>query len=205
MNTYLIHKREEPVTDNVWENINSAKLDYEPWEEFPCPYDTTVKLLYTQQAIYVNFKTSERVLRAVNTYRDSPVSEDSCMEFFLSPNENDNHYINFEINPIGTLLVYKCLNRDNMSPIDVDDTIFDIKCIIDKSGWQLQYKIPFDFLREHFNEITPKMKGNFYKCGRKTIQRHYACWNPIKLKEPEFHCPQYFGKLILNDENVLKK
>jgi hypothetical protein len=37
------------------------------------------------------------------------------------------------------------------------------------------------------------MAANFYKCGNKTVHKHYLSWSPIDLGEPNFHCPEYFG------------
>jgi hypothetical protein len=41
------------------------------------------------------------------------------------------------------------------------------------------------------------MRGNFYKCGDKTIHPHYGCWSPIELPKPDFHCSDFFGEIIL--------
>ncbi|MDR0629482.1 MAG: hypothetical protein LBG24_07600 [Treponema sp.] len=30
------------------------------------------------------------------------------------------------------------------------------------------------------------MRGNFYKCGDKTLRLHYGCRSPIDLPEPDF-------------------
>ncbi len=198
MKSYVIKKVQDSMVEKEWENAEIAPLDIEPWKEFPCPYFTFVQLLYSDEAIYVHLSSRETNLRAAHTERNSQVCEDSCMEFFISPDSNDERYMNFEINPIGTLLLHVCKDRDNFEIPEVDEKIFNIKTIITSEGWEIYYKIPFSFINTYFKKISKNMRGNFYKCGRNTIMRHYACWNNIELQEPDFHCPQYFGKLFLN-------
>ena len=200
MNSYVI-KKYPFVTDEIWENAEILDVNYSPWKQYPCRYNTMAKIVYTEEAIYVNLKTTETKLKAVHNEKNSDVCDDSCMEFFLSPDENDTRYFNFEINPLGVMLLFVCNGRGNYTSVDVSHKIFQIKSIITDDYWQLLYKIPFSFIKEYFPNMTGNMRGNIYKCGRKTVHRHYGCWNPIETKKPEFHCPQYFGQLILEDFN----
>ena len=45
-----------------------------------------------------------------------------------------------------------------------------------------------------FTKLTAN--ANFYKCGDETQKPHYLSWNPVKTSKPDFHRPEYFGKLI---------
>ena len=198
MNSYII-KKQTINTDSVWDSIEPISVNFSPWEKYPCRYDTEAKLFYTDEAIYVNLKTSETELKAVHNKKNTEVADDSCMEFFLSPDENDGRYFNFEINPLGVMLLYICGGKPKFSKVDVPHKIFEIKSIITDSSWQLFYKIPFSFIKEYFPDINGNMRGNIHKCGKKTVHRHYGCWNPIETKKPQFHCPRYFGNLILEN------
>ena len=79
--------------------------------------------------------------------------------------------------------------------------LFKIKTVITNKGWNLEFTIPLSFLRQFFPalELRPGLciKGNFYKCGDKTAKPHYGCWSPIDLPQPDFHCPYFFGDLVL--------
>jgi hypothetical protein len=44
-----------------------------------------------------------------------------------------------------------------------------------------------------FDEL--KATANFYKCGDETAVAHYVTWNPIKTVNPDYHRPEYFGKV----------
>ena len=67
--------------------------------------------------------------------------------------------------------------------------------------WELSYKIPVGFIKEHIptyrHEAGHIIEANFYKCGDDMDFPHYVCWNMITLKEPDFHCPKFFGKMVL--------
>ncbi|MBE7028338.1 MAG: hypothetical protein E7407_04825 [Ruminococcaceae bacterium] len=195
MKNYIIKKTKENISTVDWEMANVADLNEIPWRQYPCPYETKAQILYSDSSLFVHLFTTETKLRAENNELNSEVSEDSCMEFFLSPDESDSRYFNFEINAIGTLLLFVCNGKGNYTRIAFDEKIFNIKTVITKYGWELFYEVPFSFMEEHFKKISKTMRGNFYKCGKKTVQRHYACWNRIELSEPEFHCPQFFGTL----------
>ncbi|HBX75243.1 MAG TPA: hypothetical protein DEG55_03775 [Acidaminococcaceae bacterium] len=39
------------------------------------------------------------------------------------------------------------------------------------------------------------MKANFYKCGNRTVHKHFIAWAPIESAAPNFHQPQYFRSI----------
>lgn len=197
MKTYTIKKANAPITEESFAHANIAKVDCSPWPDTLCPFTVEARLLYDDEAIYVNMACDEHPVTAVHTERDSSVCCDSCMEFFLAPNADDASYINIEINAIGTMLLHQGYDRHNNKKLPVADEIFDIKTVITQKGWQLFYKVPFSFLTEYFGKVTDTMHGNFYKCGDETPHMHYAMWSPIDLPEPDYHRPEFFGEIIL--------
>jgi hypothetical protein len=44
-----------------------------------------------------------------------------------------------------------------------------------------------------FNQL--KASANFYKCGDETAVTHYVTWNPVKTNNPDYHQPEFFGKV----------
>jgi hypothetical protein len=38
---------------------------------------------------------------------------------------------------------------------------------------------------------------NLYKCGDKCDTPHFLSWSPIGLPQPDFHCPDFFGEIVL--------
>ena len=71
-------------------------------DQFPYRPLTVVSAAHSGKYIYLDFLVRCNYLRAVNYTPNSPVSEDSCVEFFVSPEPGSKNYWNFEFNCIGT-------------------------------------------------------------------------------------------------------
>jgi len=203
---YHIIKIKDEQTD--WrENANTANVDIFPWPAIngndfrPV---TTVKMASSDDSLFVFMETSEKEIRAEVRGLSRLVYTDSCMEFFLTADPvNSTQYINWEFNPAGALCLAVGTHRYDRHEIQIDEymELFNVKTNIHNNGWSVEYRIPFTFLRSCFPSLELKkghiMRGNFYKCGDKTARPHYGCWSPINLPNPDFHCPVFFGTLIL--------
>lgn len=196
MRTYVIKKVENAPTENDWNIAEVAQIQRAPWGDAVFPYTMEARLLHTDEAIYVNFITNEKNLRAVNTKRNGENYKDSCMELFIRPDIEDDRYMNFEINPLGVLYLGVRTGRYDNTLDTTDDSVFEIKSIITHDTWQVTFKIPYDVIKKYYNNITNEMRANMYKCGEQTEVNHYGCWNEVGV-EHEFHAPEYFGKFIL--------
>ncbi|MBR4890623.1 MAG: carbohydrate-binding family 9-like protein [Clostridia bacterium] len=198
---YIIKKTENNIScinDKAWDLASVASLDKINWPEFPCSYKTTAKLLYNENGIYVRLETDEKPLLARFSNQNDTICCDSCMEFFVRPNENDPRYINFEFNPFGTM--YMSVRTSRFDPVfpDKDKKYFNVKSYVDDKKWVLQFCIPFEFIDEIFGSHTKKIYGNLYKCGNETVKRHYATYYPIDTEQPDYHRPEFFGEFILD-------
>ncbi|MDE7125780.1 MAG: hypothetical protein K2O12_04805, partial [Muribaculaceae bacterium] len=88
-------------------------IDIANWEnDYPYRPLTAVTVAHSGTAMYLDFFVRCNYMRAVNTDNQSAVSEDSCVEFFVSP-ESDSHYWNFEFNCIGTINASHRTSRNN--------------------------------------------------------------------------------------------
>ncbi|MCL2411235.1 MAG: carbohydrate-binding family 9-like protein [Treponema sp.] len=171
-----------------------VEIDYRPL--------TTACLSTDGESIFVYMQTNENELK-METKGFGHTHTDSCMEFFLSPESKSMEYLNWEFNPAGGM--YLAIGSDRNNRVELPEEnyrdLFFVKTAVHGSGWNLEYRIPLSFLRKFFPslELKPKtiMRGNFYKCGDKTAHPHFGCWSPIFLPTPDFHCPKFFGELIL--------
>ncbi len=172
---------------------------------------TKVKLMYNKNYIYVIFKVEDKFVRSVRREINSPVSQDSCVEFFFTPaNSKTVGYFNLETNAGGTRLI-RFQKGHNIDKVQMD--IEDIKSIklahslpnviekeiIEETTWTLEYKISLKMLTKYF-KITQPSKGviwraNLYKTATDTTNPHYLAWNNIIHHDPHFHLPQFFGEL----------
>ncbi len=196
MKSYTITKKSETLD---WTTIPVAPIDIHLQEE-AVDIAASAQLCYDEKAIYVRLAAKEANIRAEYTDVLSQVCEDSCLEFFFSPIWGDDRYFNIEYNP--NCCVYLGMGsgvHDLIRLVPGAPIPFSPKAIRTEDGWEIIYQIPFEFIRRFFPEFAPisgtKMRGNFYKCGDKTVQQHYLCWNMITSNPVSFHRPCDYGIL----------
>lgn len=160
------------------------------------------KTCYTENALFVQQTAVERPIRAEHHAMPAAVCEDSCMEFFLMP-ENDLRYLNFEWNLNGCLH----LGIHTKDGVGVQllpkepGRLFSFRSSLTEDGWQISYRIPLSFLRIFYPALTLEagtaFRANCYKCGDLTEHPHYLAWNKNSSETPNFHCAQDFGRMLL--------
>lgn len=178
-----------------WETIPSLSIDRVLWTA-----DTGIRaqgqLCYDDENLYVHLSAVEKDIRAENKTPLSPVWEDSCLEFFFQLKDSDN-YFNFEINPNGCFCIQFGPEKTDRTDLIRRDAAeyFNIQTGRTADGWEVFYRIPLKFLRLFYPDyrFEGELLANLYKCGDKTVNRHYLSWAQIDLEKPNFHCPEYFG------------
>lgn len=186
------------INNPLWNEIPFMEVTSYQWDEGQgYRPNTKARLAMTSSGLSVWMQTDETplLIRAMKLNED--VYKDSCMEFFIKPSGQDPRYLNFEINPAGTLLIGIGPDRNHRERITLDSAVFQIESRVESGCWTLCWIIPISFLQNlGFPEPGEKWYGNFYKCGDETIHPHYGSWNPILLEKPDFHVPDYFGEFI---------
>jgi len=177
------------------------------WEEHSYRPEVTFTVGYTDNEILIKYYVTEEWFRAEKILSNQEVYEDSCVEFFVSPQAGDDFYYHFEFNGIGTCLMGMGTNRNTIRRADPEiiDRIRRLSSAGSKPleeipglfSWSLVVAIPFDiFPYPDLNNLMGKsLRANFYKCGDKLRIPHFLSWNPVRTPEPDFHQPQYFGLL----------
>jgi len=128
------------------------------------------------------------------------------VEFFISP-DGENYY-NFEFNCIGTTHLAYGPGRGNrkiVEPAIVEKIKIESSLGSDpfdnKTGnfeWEMMIRIPVECFQ--YTKITSlnglKATANFYKCGDGTPEPHFVTWNPVGTESPDYHRPEFFGKVL---------
>lgn len=196
----IINILDEKGQRHIIDSLNWAKLfPYHPLSSFTIAHDGVY--------IYIDFFVRCNYLKAENYTNNSPVSQDSCVEFFVSP-KGDNHYWNFEFNCIGTINASHRTERKNptrLNDFELDQVIRYASCgnkpFQELEGiftWNLLVAIPLTLIGVEYNGSPISMKGNFYKCASGSSQPHYLSWSPINTEKPDFHRQDFFGDIILD-------
>ena len=184
-----------------WGSVPVLPIDQVLWKE-----DAGVRaegqLCYDSEHLYVHLRAVEQEIRAENTEPLSPVYQDSCLEFFFMP-EGWDKYFNIEINPNGCVCMqYGASRSERFSLVRGDITsYFDIRTDRTEDGWEVYYTVPLDYFRYFIPEyeFDGVLLANFYKCGDKTVQSHYLAWQPVETEKPDYHRPEYFGRMAFGD------
>lgn len=192
----------------VEEHGSIATIDTLNWAD-KFPYRPLTKVAAAHDGagcLWLNFSTCCNYLRAVN-YRDqSPVSEDSCVEVFLQPYEGG-EYWNFEFNCIGTANSSHRIRRPEPVRLSAEELSQIMRhpsvgrrpfCELEGLfEWSLLVGIPLSLMGVEVGEGPVELRGNFYKCASASSAPHYLSWAPIENEKPDFHRPEFFGKIIL--------
>ena len=175
------------------------------WEEYPYAPKVEFRIAHSDDAVVVMFDVEEEHLRAVAMNDHESVWEDSCVEFFVKDPVGEG-YFNFEINCVGTALAAKRRSR-NEAQMFTPEQLERVRRfgslpheVIDSVGegqrWWLVEVIPFEVLG--LESAPERLAANFYKCGDGCHKVHFLSWSPIALPEPNFHCPDFFGEVLLS-------
>ena len=182
------------------------RIDTINWEVFNYKPEVEFSIAYSENEIFLKYYITENYFKAEKTETNQMVCEDSCVEFFVSP-EEDGIYYNLEFNGIGTVLLGTGTGRENSTRAN-PEIISKIrrlssvgeKPVKEKSGefkWTITIAIPFEvFFHHKVKNLKGKtFRANFYKCGDMLTVPHYVTWNPVGTENLDYHQPKYFGLL----------
>ena len=186
-------------------SVEKAVIGCDNWHWSDRNPSVSVRAAHSSDKLYLHFHVEDNEIRAEVGEDDGRVWEDSCCEFFVSPDSNGSYY-NFECNCIGTLLLhYGTVGDRPAAPAEafraverwssLGDTPFGTESRV--QSWDLVEIIPASALFRHdIKDLSGlEMTANFYKCGDLLPHPHFLSWAPISLEKPMFHCPQFFGKI----------
>ncbi len=196
----------ENVSDFLEQEVEKHSIECRNWPQDYAYHPITVfTIAYSKKYIYVDYFVRGNYLRAENYKNNSPVAQDSCVEFFLNI-LGSKEYWNFEFNCIGTVNASHREVRENPTRL-TDAQISEIKRYASCGtrpfeemeglfAWNITIAIPFSLIGLDYDTLPDKIRGNFYKCGSKTSLPHLLSWSPINYPTPDFHRPEFFGDLI---------
>lgn len=192
MKTYTIMQKTEPFS---WDAIPALSIDTLLWSP-KVPITAQAQICYDSNALHIRLSAAEPNIRSEETGLLGAPCEDSCLEFFFCPDPEDSRYFNIEFNPVG------CMYLGFGGPYGLvrlipEEAPIQPQITRAADGWNLEYSIPYSFIRQFFPHFSPvsggQIRANCYKCGDSTVQPHFLSWNPVDLPEPCFHCPEFFG------------
>lgn len=194
-----------------WQNISAVSITNYMGSVPKLKPVVEAKMMYDDNNIYVIFRVQDQYVRCLTSEFNGPVWEDSACEFFFAPDSSyKERYFNIEMNCGGTpLMHFNLVPRVETKVLDIEDIkqieiAHSLPQIVDPEintpvTWTLEYKIPLSML-EKYSGVTHPQKGvewraNFYKIAENNSNPHYITWAVVENDKPNFHLPQFFGKL----------
>ena len=174
-----------------------------PWPAYTSKVQASFSIAQVSNHVLIKYFVREASIRAVNFSYNSPVYEDSCVELFISFDEDPNYY-NIEMNCIGTLLMGYGSGRDNRLLIG-ENILKKISRQVSVThdsdsnliAWELTALLPLVvFNHRAISQLSGcRCRANFFKCGDRLPEPHFLCWSEVQAAEPDFHLPHFFGEL----------
>ncbi|MEN8117646.1 MAG: carbohydrate-binding family 9-like protein [Bacteroidota bacterium] len=180
-------------------------IDVINWKAYPYKPGLNFRIGHTGNEIWLKYYVNEKHILAQATETHGEVYKDSTVEFFIS--FDGKNYYNCEFNCIGTIHLKHGPDRHDRTPVDpaIVEKI-EIKSSLgnqpfeEKTGdfeWEMMIRIPVEsFAFDNIKSFDGlKATANFYKCGDETSEPHFVTWNPVGTENPDYHRPEFFGKV----------
>ncbi len=171
----------------------------------PALQQTTVRICYNKQALYLRFDCDDDDIWGTYTQRDDPIYDEEVVELFITSGEADpTRYYEFEISPNGVLLDAQIYNPTSQrAELEVDES-WNCPGLRWQAGrndapnhWWAILVIPWAAIAPP-GHLPPVWRANFYRIERpRQVTPEFSCWSPPTTEPADFHKPAYFGTLIL--------
>ena len=177
------------------------------------PYETRLKLLYSNTGLYVLMDATDKKLTATMTEDFMDLWNEDVFEVFLWPDERHPVYFEYEISPLNKELAILVPNfggqflgwrpwhyeKDRVIRKATSVTGGPKQSGAAIQGWRAEFFIPYALLRPLQN-VPPKpgtrWRANFYRMDHDNGTRTQWMWAPVG---GTFHEFQSFGELIFGE------
>lgn len=177
-------------------------LNNESWPGIPTLCTADFMIAHTGESILLKFIVSNDYFSSLVRPINTEVHMDNCVEFFISFDASAGAYYNIEFNCLGIGKLGYGLRKTGRTLLD-ESLINRIRTITsmnrrgERFDWEMFLHIPKEVFAFHQIKSFAGMTAtvNFYKCGDGLPNPHYLCWNKITAGQPDFHLPEYFGRI----------
>ena len=175
----------------------------------PAEQQTTVRVCYDTQALYIRFDCDDRDIWGTYTRRNEPIYDEEVVELFIAPGGTDPiRYYEFEVSPNGVLLDAKVHNPTSQRAeleVDVGWNCPGIRWQAgrdDAAGhWWAGLVVPWTAIAPP-GRLPKVWRANVYRIERpRDAGPEFSCWSPTMTNPADFHKPAYFGRLELMNES----
>lgn len=193
-----------PMCDKCWSRVEKTMIDECVWMDDYKPVCYAQVCYVKGDGFWARLTCEESNPKAVHEGFFSDVYKDSCLEMFAKWDDASDKYINIEMNSKGSCLIALGADRYDRTPIDkLCGHPFDVKAEVKDKEWNVTVHVTEEDLCKIYGMSADKfvpgyvIMGNFYKCGDETDVEHYVMWNPVGTEKPDYHRPEFFGRMVI--------
>lgn len=143
--------------------------------------------------LVVRFDARHRGVSATLKEENSALWTEDVVEVFLSAEDPPRHYLEFEVNPLGTRFSARVDSprgtRDGMGVETFSCPGFSAEVRVRERSWSARLRIPMAGL---FGAFPPVFSGNAFRIDRAGAE--FSALSPTGASPPDFHRPEAFAR-----------
>jgi hypothetical protein len=195
------------LDEKSWASAPSIQFVF-PWEsQTGAKQNTTAKLLWDDEYLYVGYECDDADIVALRAERDDPTYLDDAVEIFINPKPSQTGiYFGLEMNARAVLYDYLmydsryAFKRFNLQGVNLATYIrgtVNVRGDEDK-GWTLEVAIPWVNFEELSKRPNPGdvWTANLNRWDGVEPDRRLSMWSDPGQPRPHPHVPARFGQLV---------
>ena len=197
--------------DAVWAKAPSFRDFRLNLDGGPGPYKTEARALYDDTFLYFSFRSRDDNIWATLKTRDQHLWFEEVVEVFLQADPNKTNYIEFEVNPLGTMLdiylldIRKPLHYESWNSQKLKWGVQVFGTVDGKPGdreWTCEMAVPLEDIVTAKNlppRAGDRWRLNLYRVEQRPKPASLA-WSPTF--NDDFHLPGKFGEIVFTSNLV---
>jgi hypothetical protein len=174
-----------------------------------CPYETKVKLLYSDTGVYALYDCEDKKITATLQEDFTSLWREDVIEIFFWPDESFPIYLEYELSPLNYELAILVPNLNGQASgwkpwnyKGAKKTRKATKIMQDENenvvGWRGEFFIPYPLMKPLQN-VPPKKgtewRANIYRIDYDEAESSYWSWQPVNSNFHEF---QKYGTFVFD-------
>lgn len=199
------------LDEAVWQ-ATALPIAYRVFTDQPAQSPTMAHIAWDRDDLYLAFEVTDRDIWSTKTEQDTDLWVEEVVEAFVDPDGDGRDYLEFEVNPLGTVVDLLIPEVRNGSVGDWHENIrwgapgwlsaVQVRGTVDNredtdEGWTAEWAIPWECLGIEHPKLATTFHLGLFRCEvPEQGDTEYLSWSPARA----FHSPRDFGHVTLGTE-----